>query len=641
MAAPSKSELVAELEERLRFETLLTDISARFVSVPASRLDGEIEDAQRAICQCLGIVHSALWQISSEDADTFLLTHLFRSPDLPPAPDRAKASDFFPWCQRRVQANEIVSLPSTANLPPEAAKDQETWQYFGIKSTLILPLSAGGGPVFGVLSFDATQEERDWPEPLGKRLQLIAEVFANALDRKRAGQKLCESEARLALAADSANAALWTLAPGTGQIWGTEKTYELYGLSPDEGLDIDKFLAVVHPDDQEMVRRSILEAMQSGEESSAEYRIVRPDGSEGWIAVRGRRQPGNNGEPDRLMGAAIDITELKVLRLRLQAESNYLQEEIRVGGHFEDIVGESKAIKRVFQAVEQVAPTDSHVLITGETGTGKELVARAIHNRSRRQRRAMVKVDCASLPPSLIENELFGREKGAYTGALTQQTGRFELANGSTLFLDEVGELPLELQAKLLRVVQDGELERLGSPKTIKVDVRIIAATHRDIADEVKNGTFREDLFYRLNVFPIHVPPLRERASDIPLLVWNFVQEFDKKMGKKIGSVSQEDMQLLQRNSWPGNIRELRNAVERAVILSTEGRLNLNMPEAPSAIPPPTLKEAERQQILAALKKTDWRVKGPRGAAELLDMNPSTLFSTMRRLGIPTKSNKV
>ena len=375
--------------------------------------------------------------------------------------------------------------------------------------------------------------------------------------------------------------------------------------------------------------------------------MVLPDGHVRWIASRGRRQGGDHGQPIRLMGVSIDITkskllekELKALRDRLQAETDYLREEVRVSGKFDEIVGQSGPLKMVFQRIEQVAPTDSVVLITGETGTGKELVARAIHNLSRRRDRLVVRVDCASLPSSLIENELFGREKGAYTGALTKQMGRFELADNSTLFLDEIGELSLELQAKLLRVVQDGQFERLGGPKTIKVNVRIIAATHRNLAENVKSGTFREDLFYRLNVFSIHVPPLRERAEDIPLLVKAFVQEFGRRMGKKVRPPTPESMQLLQNYSWPGNIRQLRNVIEQAVILSDGGHLNLQIPEALDVIASATLKEAEYQHILSALEKTHWRIKGVDGAARQLGMNPSTLYSAMRHLNIPTNHEK-
>jgi transcriptional regulator with GAF, ATPase, and Fis domain len=333
---------------------------------------------------------------------------------------------------------------------------------------------------------------------------------------------------------------------------------------------------------------------------------------------------------------------VRELKEKLQAESDYLQDEVRVIGRYEEIVGQSEALKQVLLKVEQVASTDTAVLITGESGTGKELIARAIHDRSRRRDRVLVKVDCAALPASLIESELFGREKGAYTGALTRQMGRFETADGSTLFLDEIGELGVELQAKLLRVVQEGTFERLGSAKTSHVNVRLIAATHRNLAERVKNETFREDLFYRLNVFPIHVPPLRERVEDIPLLVTAFLREFEQKMNKKICRVSSRMMEELKRYPWPGNIRELRNVIERAVIITTGEKLNLQIPKTSNAnvVSIRTLKEAEYQQIIAALNKTGWRIKGPEGAAAILGMNPSTLYTTMRRLHIPTRHEK-
>jgi formate hydrogenlyase transcriptional activator len=637
----------AKLEERLQFETLLADLSSRFVNVPPDQVDREIAEAQSSICECLGIDHSALWQASPDEPKELFITHLHRSRDLAPPPDRAIATEMFPWALGKIGTKQIVCVSEMAGLPAEAARDRETWLYYGVKSALVFPLSAGGGPVFGSLSFDATQKERDWPEALQKRLEVIAQVFANALARKQTDETLRESEMRLSLAADSANAGLWTLVPETGHIWATKKTFELFGLPWSEDFTLEKFLDIVHPEDREAVLEAINEAMRSGRETSTEYRIVRPDGNVRWIAARGRRHSGKNGHPDRLMGVHTDVTgakevelELKKLRERLQAESDYLREEIRVYGRFDEIVGQSTKLRKVFQRIEQVAPTDSTVLITGETGTGKELVARAIHNLSRRSRRVMVKVDCASLPATLIESELFGREKGAYTGALTKQAGRFELADGSTLFLDEIGELSLELQAKLLRVLEDGQFERLGSPKTISVDVRVIAATHRDLAEKVKDGTFRQDLYYRLNVFPVQLPPLRERPEDIPSLVWSFVGEFEKQMDKKVDSIPKQVMDLLQHYSWPGNIRELRNVIEQAVIVSNRGQLYLDMPTSAGNIPSPTLKEAERQHIVSVLSKTNWRIKGPAGAARLLGMNSSTLYSAMRRLGIPNRNGK-
>jgi transcriptional regulator with GAF, ATPase, and Fis domain len=332
--------------------------------------------------------------------------------------------------------------------------------------------------------------------------------------------------------------------------------------------------------------------------------------------------------------------EVKQLKEKLQAERAYLQEEINVIGRYEEIVGQGEALKKVLRQVEQVASTDSVVLITGETGTGKELIARAIHNESKRKERVMVKLDCAALPATLIESELFGRERGAYTGALTKQIGRFETADGSTLFLDEIGELGVEVQAKLLRIVQESEFERLGSTKTIHVNVRLIAATHRDLTEGVKNGTFREDLFYRLNVFPICVPPLRERVEDIPFLVASFLREFEKKMGKKIPNVPSKMMEELQNYSWPGNIRELRNVIEHAVIVTTGEKLKLQLPRTVNANGSRTLKQAEQQHILAALEKTGWRIKGVTGAARLLGLKPSTLYTAMRRFHIPTRHER-
>jgi transcriptional regulator with GAF, ATPase, and Fis domain len=292
----------------------------------------------------------------------------------------------------------------------------------------------------------------------------------------------------------------------------------------------------------------------------------------------------------------------------------------------------------VLGQVEQVAITDSIVLIQGETGVGKDVLARVIHNRSSRKNRVMVKVNCASLPPSLIESELFGREKGAYTGALTKQVGRFEVADGSTIFLDEIGELSLELQAKLLRVLQDGEFERLGSPQTIKVDVRVIAATNQDLMEQIRLGKFREDLYYRLNVFYIQMPPLRLRKEDIPVLVWTFVEELGEKMGKKNQTIPKKTMDALQSYPWPGNIRQLRNVIEQAMILSSDEKLQIQLPEYQRVgkADVHTLEQAERQHIIETLKITNWHIKGPNGAARLLALKPSTLYSKMAKLNIPT-----
>ncbi len=330
------------------------------------------------------------------------------------------------------------------------------------------------------------------------------------------------------------------------------------------------------------------------------------------------------------------LKEVRQLKNQLSEENLYLKEEYNLLHAHEDIVGSSEAIKTVLMQIEQVAGTESTVLIQGATGTGKELVANAIHGLSARKNRLAIKVNCAALPPTLIESELFGREKGAFTGALSKQSGRFELADASTIFLDEIDALPLELQAKLLRVLESGEFERLGSPRTVKVDVRIISATNRDLAGLVSEGEFREDLYYRLNVFQITVPPLRDRREDILPLVWSFVQEFSKRMGKRIESIPQNSVEALQAYPWPGNVRELRNVTERAMIITNGPVLHLEVPKIAQSGGDQcgTLEEAEKRHIIEALNTTGWRVSGKDGAAEILGINPKTLASRMQRLGI-------
>jgi len=331
--------------------------------------------------------------------------------------------------------------------------------------------------------------------------------------------------------------------------------------------------------------------------------------------------------------------EIEALKARFQAEAVYLQEEIKTEHNFEEIIGQSLPVQQLLRQVEQVAPTEATVLIRGETGTGKELLARAIHDLSRRKARALVKVNCGSIPSGLVESELFGHEKGAFTGATQRRTGRFELADGGSIFLDEVTELPIDTQVKLLRVLQEGEFERVGSSQTIKVDVRVIAATNRDLKEAVRNGTLRSDLFYRLNVFPLEVPPLRERKGDIPLLVNFFLSKFSKKLGKEIRGVSQRGMESLTRYGWPGNIRELQNVVERAAIIANGPVLQIDesMLRSGGAAPDSTvdtLENVERNHILRALGDTNWVIHGKKGAAEILGINPSTLRSRMEKLGI-------
>ena len=336
------------------------------------------------------------------------------------------------------------------------------------------------------------------------------------------------------------------------------------------------------------------------------------------------------------------LLEIEALKQRLESENIYLREEVKHFFEHVDIVGQSVAMKKVLTQAEQVAGTDSTVLLLGETGTGKELLARDIHRLSLRKDRSLITVNCAALPPTLIESELFGREKGAYTGAMTRMTGRFEIADGSTLFLDEIGELPLDLQSKLLRVLEEGTFERLGSSKSLHVNVRIIAATNRDIQQEMKDGKFRKDLFYRLNVFPIVIPPLRERPEDIPLLVRTFIVEFQKRMKKEVESISKKTLQALQYYSWPGNVRELKNVIEHAMILSKGKTLHVEVPGRASSetiVSTGNLEDMERNHIVAVLDKTGWRLAGQGGAAEVLGLKRTTLQAKIKKLGIK-RSNK-
>ena len=368
------------------------------------------------------------------------------------------------------------------------------------------------------------------------------------------------------------------------------------------------------------------------------------------------------GDKPVLMGFAIDITErkkaeqqlrdalmdLEALRNQLEADCTYLGEEIKLMHDYGNIIGESEVFKYVLFSLEQIAPTDTTVLILGESGTGKELIARALHSRSSRKERPLIKVDCAGLPANLIESELFGHEKGAFTGAVERRIGRFELADGATIFLDEIGELPLVLQQKLLRVLQDGEFERLGSSQVRNTDVRVIAATNRNLKNDVSKGRFRDDLWYRLNVFPLSIPPLRERAEDIPLLVNWTIQRLQRRLGKHIKTVPSSVMDDLKAYPWPGNVRELENVIERAVIVTPGNMLQLAAPlESPTSTsgnppdaPIKTLSELEKDYILQVLRKTNWNISGKGGAAELLGLNSSTLRGRMRKHDIRRPSFK-
>jgi transcriptional regulator with GAF, ATPase, and Fis domain len=413
----------------------------------------------------------------------------------------------------------------------------------------------------------------------------------------------------------------------------------------------DRFIGDLYSDeDMKRVMKVVEKVIEDGREHQVEYDFITKSG-EIVTFYYGSGKLMEIGGEQYVVGQTVDISEIKQaqekiasqfdeikeLKNQLEAENIYLRHELKSTSSYGDIIGESDVLKHILYRVEQVAPLDSIVLLEGETGTGKELFARAVHQKSNRSDKALITVNCASLPASLIESELFGYEKGAFTGALQKQIGRFELANGGTLFLDEVAEIPIELQAKLLRVLQEGEIERIGNPKTIKVDVRIIAATNRKLEEEINRGRFRKDLFYRLNVYPITIAPLRDRTDDIPLLVEHFVKRFNQKFKKDITRIPRKVMDQLMLYDWPGNIRELENIIERAMILSKSNTLkveNLKSPDQAYIENLQTLADHERDYIIQVLDQTLWRINGPKGAASVLDMHPETLRSRMRKLGI-------
>ncbi len=635
-----------------KFEKFLADLSARLISLPPEQVNAAIQSALEQCLDFFAIDLLALLKLLP-DRKSFVVTCVASVSGTSPILAGATTPiSIVPWLTKKLINGETVSFARPEELPPEAGVDKQSFEMLHVRSGTYFPIAALKSSEYS-LGISSELYGRNCPEQHISRLHLLGELFVNALERSKAELALRESEERLSLAASAAGAGLWIMNKKGEIVWATQKFLELLQFNKDAKLTLEKVLSRVHSDDRREVAKMIEQKLEQQESLNIEFRILCEDGSVRWISTIGTPPSLTLGGSGSLTGVSIDVTERRLmetnlhdrlkeierLKHQLEKENIYLREERKEKLGFEKIIGKSDAHDYVLFKIEQVAPTDATVLILGETGTGKGMVAHAIHEMSNRKDRPMVTVDCAALPANLIESELFGREKGAFTGAYAKQVGRFEVADGGTIFLDEIGEMPLELQAKLLRAIQEGKFERLGSPRTIRVDVRVIAATSRNLKTEVQNKRFREDLFYRINVFPISIPPLRMRKEDIPLLVNHFVDKFSRKMARRYATIPENTMEMLQSQPWPGNVRELEHVIERAVITSPGPVFRLaDFPETEvlqlKEEPLKGLEAMEREHVLKALEETRWKIDGKHGAASLLGLHPSTLRFRLKKLDI-------
>ncbi len=491
-------------------------------------------------------------------------------------------------------------------------------------------------------------------EPLRNEVGEIVKWYGSSIEieeRKVAEEKIREQETELRQILDLTPQHIGVLGPDGSRLYANHTALEYFGITLEQWRDPKAHIELTHPEDREHFRAERNKRFLEGKPHEFEARLLRHDSEFRCFLFRLTPIKDERGQITRWYGTATDIEDRKRAEEKIRKENIALREEIIKASMFEEIVGNSPVLQQVLIRVAKVAPTDSTVLITGETGTGKELIARAIHKASKRSDRAFVSVNCAATPPSLIPSELFGHEKGAFTGAIQRRLGRFELAEGGTIFLDEVGELPPETQVALLRVLQEREFERVGGNKSIRANVRVIVATNRDLQAAIAAGTFREDLFYRLNVFPIEIPPLRKREEDIPLLVQYFIDRYAREAGKNIRNICKETLDLFQSYPWPGNIRELRNVIERSVIVCETESFSVDeswLSRQPLRTSPTSQRELrqrvaaeEREAIEAALTESGGRVYGPSGAAAKLGIARSTLESKIKILEIDKNSFKV
>ncbi len=659
------------LRQRESFQSMLSGVSSSLLTAPRDAVEPLIEDCLQGVAAHHNLDRVALWYFG-EDRKTVRCRHKWSREGMEAPLTDFVVLDIIPWISQQVLDGQTVRLNTVDDIPERYPIDREFLSIQGVKSELAIPIFVDDQHV-GVGVFNTIRYARQWSDQDVYELQLLAEVIMNRFVRHEANKVVQRTVRDLSRSQALAHVGSYAYYPdegsasfpAAGRMVSSDQLRALLGCTTEE-VSVALFISRLHPEDRTRVLESAQRLFNEGPEgegATARYRIVQPSGKVVFVEDRAEvtRETGTGNlvlfcsvkdiseqvERESKLKEALDAVSR--LEEQLREENVYLREEIKLVHDHRNLVGDSPQFRQALSNAEKVARTDVSVLLLGETGTGKELIARAIHEMSDRAEKSMVSVNCAALSETLIESELFGHERGAFTGAVKQRKGRFELADKGTLFLDEIGELPLGLQAKLLRVLQTGVFERVGGGEAIEVDVRVIAATNRDLQRGVQRGEFRDDLFYRINNFPIQLPPLRERTGDIPLLAQHFVHRYAAKVGREVTSISPRMMRHLLARDWPGNARELENFIEYALISGSGPVLDYLPPDAiveetagstSSGLAVTSLEDAERNHIEHILERVAGRVAGKGGAAELLGVPPSTLRSKMKRLGITQPQDK-
>ena len=637
------------IAEQLEFERLIANIAANLAQTKPEQLDVSIDSTLQDLGRHIRSERAFLARFITDGKGQFHRNiWAAKGIEVPPALLEMDIADDSPWLAKQLRLGKVINTgPELVELPEEAGDLRKILEKNGIKSGVVVPVRVEGTTI-GMLGLETVDQPREYFPAIVDRVKIVADMIGSLLQRVQIQARLQDSEQRFRAFMENIPASIYIKDENDSHIYGNKAAIKSVGVKPEEFIG--------------STTRDFWPSQLAEKLINLDRKVIKEDSpsiTEEWQNLelgdtRWRRDikfPIKLDSGEKLLGGiALDITDIKrkeqklqaayheiqQLKQKLEQENIYLRKEIELKHRHIEIIGNSQPVKQMLGQAEQVAVTDSTVLIMGETGTGKELLARAIHRLSSRKHHPMVTVNCAALPASLIESEMFGREKGAFTGALSGRIGRFEVADGASIFLDEIGELTPDVQMKLLRVLEKGQFERLGSNKTTKVDVRIIAATNRDLVKAVHDGNFRRDLFYRLNVFPINVPSLHDRIEDLELLVWAFVKDLGERMGKRIETIPKKDIEALKRCPWKGNIRELRNVIEQSMIITKGPTLNVQLPgireqrEAQSTL----LEDVERKHTIKILKQTGWRVRGKQGAAELLGLKPTTLDARMKKLGI-------